>query len=108
MKAIALAGLSVAIVFTLRALAQPPAAASNTDPEIDTFVLKIKKKANEYHPLKDNTLKAEADFVSLLCDSNRSYEKSQKLHFKSDKAGKEFDLPGDCVAARSAIPSAHA
>ena len=104
-KLLALAALSVGVLVSLRALAQSPAPASRADPDIDKFVLIIKKNPQEYASLKDGSRPGEAKFILLTCDDNRRYDNTRKLHFKSGHGSDEFDLPGDCTRARSAIPS---
>jgi hypothetical protein len=104
MKAIALAGLSVATLITLRALAQTSPPASKAD-DINNFVLQIKKNPDEYHLLKKNTNGGEAELTALLCDTkNHAFDQGKHMHFKSKNdpaAKKPLDLPTDCTALRS-------
>lgn len=97
----ALVGLGIATVLTFRALAQTPA--PTPDPDIDKVVLKIVKKSDESQRLKNSTIAGEAEFIMLLCDTqNHHFDQTKKLHFKhEDGKKKEFDLPGECNAARS-------
>jgi len=98
---VALVGLALATVITLRAIAQSPTSAADGD--VDKFVLIMKNKDGEYHSLKKSTPAGEAEFIMLLCDTqNHHFEQSRTLYFKpKDANAKVFDLPRECNAARS-------
>jgi hypothetical protein len=104
--AVAVVGLALATVITLRAIAQPPP--PSADPDVDKFVLTLKNKPGDYHALKDNGADGEKVFKKLLCDPTRHFDKTKKLHFKSGTGNQdECDLPSDCAtcATSSRFPS---
>lgn len=107
-RAIALIGVSVAIVITLQTRAQTSPTASRAD-DIKDFVLEIKGNAREYHELRDGTLPGEAAFILLVCDDQHHHFLGNKhLNFKSkrdttDPINPTFDLPKDCTKARSNV-----
>jgi len=90
---VALVGLALATVITLRAIAQPPTSATGED----EFVLTIKTPPDKYHSLKKNDCAGETAFIVLL-NNGHYLKKTEKLHFKSG-IGKqeECDLPGVCA-----------
>ena len=92
---VALVGLALATVITLRAIAQSPTSAADGD--VDKFVLIITNKPGEYHSLKNDDANGEKAFKKLLCDPIRHFDKTKKLHFKSRIGNQdEYDLPSDC------------
>ena len=102
---VALVGLGIAAVLTFRATAQTPS--RTADPDVDKFVLTIKKKTGEYHSLKNKDADGEKALKKLLCDPTRHFDNTKKLHFKSQIGSQEeCDLPSDCtVCSRSPSPA---
>jgi|SRR6266404_1812728 len=94
LTAVALIGLSIAAVLSFRATAQTP---QSTPGSGDEFVLTINTPPGKYHLLKDSTPPGETAFKELLCDRNRHFDKTKRLHFKSGIGSQaECDLPADC------------
>jgi hypothetical protein len=102
---VALVGLGIGAVLTFRATAQPTS--HTADPDVDRFVLTIKKEKDQYHSLKKNDADGEKAFKKLLCDPNHHFDNTKKLHFKSGLGNQEeCDLPDQCAAcSRSPSPS---
>jgi hypothetical protein len=101
---VALVGLGIAGVLTFRATAQPTS--GTADPDVDKFVLTIKKNKDEYRSLKNKDLDGEKAFKKLLCDPTRHFDNTKKLHFKSAVGSKEeCDLPTDCTVCSTKSPS---
>jgi hypothetical protein len=99
LRVAALVALGVATVITLRALAQSPA--SSRDPEVNKFVLKIKKNSGEHHKLKHQAdSKEEEDFKTLLC--NGHYDSGSHMYLRhEDGTASQIDLPKDCGSSSS-------
>lgn len=97
-KLVALMGVAAVMVISLHALAQSP---SSRDPELNKFVLKIKKNSGEHHKLKHQTDgKEEDDFKALLC--NGHYDSGSHLYLRhEDGTASEIDLPKDCPSSSS-------